>query len=87
MAQATCSLETHCPGGSDDECPKGQTCHGGMNASCNYYDLKKKAFQPTKMPTPTTMPSFSPVDSEDARNFKFVSFHWSCVLDGVDLSL
>ena len=85
MAQATCSLETHCPGGSDDVCPKGQTCHGGMNASCNYYDLKKKAFQPTRMPTPTTMPSFSPVDSEDARNFKFVSFHWSCVLDGVDL--
>ena len=52
-----------------DECPKGQTCHGGIN-QCNMIDLLQKE-KNDGMPTPDPTPS--PVSSDDPKNSKFVS--------------
>ena len=70
MAVRNCSPETWCPGGTSDECPKGQSCHAGIN-ECNMVDLmaKEKGGDDPNLIT-QTRPSLS---SDDPRNSKFVS--------------
>ena len=63
-------LETWCPGGTSDECPKGESCHAGIT-ECNMVDLmakEKGGDDPNDITQ--TRPSLS---SDDPRNSKFVS--------------
>lgn len=52
-----------------DECPKGQTCHGGL-MDCNIIDMQAKIDQPQY---PTAIPTMAPYSYEDPKNSKFVS--------------
>jgi hypothetical protein len=51
---ASCSVETHCPSGLSDDCPPGETCHGGT--SCNIIDIVEQAKVPEGPTLKPTMP-------------------------------
>ncbi|KAL7535511.1 hypothetical protein ACHAXR_006535, partial [Thalassiosira sp. AJA248-18] len=69
MALANCSVETHCPSGSEKDCPKGQTCHAGLS-QCNMQDLLAKE---EKVTVPTFVPTPSPITKQDPSNSKFMN--------------
>ncbi|KAL7452015.1 hypothetical protein ACHAWC_003762, partial [Mediolabrus comicus] len=83
-AQQNCSFETHCPSGSSDECPKGQTCHGGLpSPQCNIVDIYEKLKNYGK---PTARPQKLDLSKDDVRNTKFCGNSWdmaesNCSLD------
>lgn len=83
MALANCSFETHCPSGNNEDCPKGQSCHGGLPNPCNIVDLWEKLKNAGKPSPPPTRP---PVNKDDPRNTKFCGRSWelaesNCSLD------
>ena len=69
MAVRNCSPVTWCPGGTSDECPKGESCHAGIT-ECNMVDLMAKEKGGDDSVITQTRPSLS---SDDPRNSKFVS--------------
>jgi len=78
MAVRNCSPDTWCPGGTSDECPKGQSCHAGIT-ECNMVDLMAKEKDDGDDPNAITQtrPSLS---SDDPRNSKFVSLLY-CLIE------
>jgi hypothetical protein len=74
MAVTNCSFETHCPSGRSDDCPAGQTCHGGLpSPECNIVDIYEKIKNAGK---PSPPPTMRPVNEHDPTNTKFCGRSW-----------
>ncbi|KAL9183180.1 hypothetical protein ACHAXT_004967 [Thalassiosira profunda] len=80
-AASTCSVATWCS--SDDECPAGSFCFGGLPQQCNYLLLRNgptfmNAFTSGPTPRPTTRPPSTPPPSkrDDPRNIRFCGSAW-----------
>jgi len=80
-AVSNCSVERHCPGGTEDECSKGQTCHGGI-MQCNMIDLVQNA---NKEQVPTFVPTMAPITGDDPRNSFFCGTSWMLARDNCSL--
>jgi hypothetical protein len=73
-AVSNCSFETHCPSGNSEDCPKGQSCHGGLpNTQCNIVDLWETLKNAGK---PSPSPTRPPYNEDDPRNTKFCGKSW-----------
>ncbi len=55
-ADKYCTLDRHCPGGSDSECPPGTFCFSFL-PSCNAYDMKMALHSEQLLLNPTTSPT------------------------------
>eukprot|EP00986_Skeletonema_menzelii_P000462 scaffold132_cov119-Skeletonema_menzelii.AAC.5 len=84
QAIENCSFETHCPSGSSDDCPAGQSCHGGLpSPECNIVDIWERIKNANK---PSPPPTRRPVFEDDPTNTKFCGKSWdeaeaNCSLD------
>ncbi|KAL7439549.1 hypothetical protein ACHAXM_006766 [Skeletonema potamos] len=74
-AVENCSIETYCPSGNSEDCPEGQSCHGGLpNSPCNIVDLWEK-FKNAGKPSPH--PTMPPLSKDDLVNTKFCGASWA----------
>ena len=71
-AKDSCSIETHCRSGSNDDCPQGQSCHGGL--PCNIIDLMRRVRNASGS---TPFPTMPPVGRDHPSNQKFCGQTWS----------
>mmetsp|Transcript_12609 Transcript_12609/g.25139 ORF Transcript_12609/g.25139 Transcript_12609/m.25139 type:complete len:1258 (+) Transcript_12609:175-3948(+) len=68
----SCSIETHCPSGFSDECPKGLSCYGGLK--CNIQDLYEEEAEKKEEAGNAPLNS---IPRDDERRNMFCGFNWA----------
>jgi len=72
-AGKTCSIETHCPSGFSEECPKGQSCYGGL-AGCNVQDMVAKEGEQGET---SNVAALNAIPEHDERRNMFCGTSWA----------
>ena len=68
----TCSIETHCPSGFSEECPKGQSCYGGLK-DCNIQDLVAVEAEKEE----EVEQNVNSIPRDDERRNMFCGYNWA----------
>ncbi|KAL7553435.1 hypothetical protein ACHAWF_016718 [Thalassiosira exigua] len=92
LAVSGCSVETHCPSGLNEDCPKGQSCHGGI-MQCNIFHLSMAGYfkvldlilQAERANTPSRDPTPAPISGDDPKNNKFCGASWTTATENCSL--